>query len=192
MHVAFLPPSSLACSQYFPSHPLLSYSPFPFHVPTFPSTSPLILPYPLQSFSSLLTPPIPPHLPLQSLPLPTYPSPSLHIPPPPYIPLQSLPLPTYPSNPSPSPFFPPIPPPPLPPPPASSSSMLGELYLMTEGGTELRTSLLKQRLFSPDTSLHPSWLRTLPLMLSLALRQLYPFHLGVLYLEFVSITSSTD
>ena len=68
---------------------------------------------------------------------------------------------------------------------ASSSSMLGELYLMTEGGTELRTSLLKQRLFSPDTSLHPSWLRTLPLMLSLALRQLWPSSSSVKMCEFM-------
>ena len=45
---------------------------------------------------------------------------------------------------------------------------------MAEGGGTLRSLLLKQRLFPPSTSLHPSWLHTLPRMLSLALCQLYP------------------
>eukprot|EP00731_Ephydatia_muelleri_P011737 Em0006g631a len=63
--------------------------------------------------------------------------------------------------------------------------MLGELYLIAEGGMEVRASLLEQRLFPPNTSLHPSWLHTLPRMLSLALRQLWPSSSSVKLCEFM-------
>jgi len=54
------------------------------------------------------------------------------------------------------------------------SSTLVELYLSTQGGQELRTSLVRGHILPPATPLHPHWANVLPRMIDLILRQLWP------------------
>ena len=55
-----------------------------------------------------------------------------------------------------------------------TSTTLVELYLSTQGGQELRTSLVKEHVLPPDTPLYPHWAKVLPKMIDMVLRQLYP------------------
>lgn len=55
-----------------------------------------------------------------------------------------------------------------------TSTTLVELYLSTQGGQELRTSLVKEHVLPADTPLYPHWAKVLPKMIDMVLRQLYP------------------